>query len=73
MDSVNEKYWYEQWHLDYELHSRLGIKNVTQISKKDEHVSIYADTDSLFVSFEPSIKHCEWRNLVLNKLDSKLN
>jgi len=70
MDSVNEKYWYEQWHLDYELHSRLGIKNVTQISKKDEHVSIYADTDSLFVSFEPSIKHCEWRNLVLNKLDS---
>jgi len=70
MDSVNEKYWYEQWHLDYELHSRLGIKNVTQISKKDEPVSIYADTDSLFVSFEPSIKHCEWRNLVLNKLDS---
>jgi DNA polymerase elongation subunit (family B) len=70
MDSVNEKYWYEQWHLDYELHSRLGIKNVTQISKKDEHVSIYADTDSLFVSFEPSIKHCEWRNLVLNKIDS---
>jgi hypothetical protein len=70
MDAVNEKYWYEQWHLDYELHSRLGIKNVTQISKKDEHVSIYADTDSLFVSFEPSIKHCEWRNLVLNKLDS---
>jgi len=70
MDAVNEKYWYEQWHLDYELHSRLCIKNVTQISKKDEYVSIYADTDSLFVSFEPSIKHCEWRNLVLNKIDS---
>jgi hypothetical protein len=70
MDAVNEKYWYEQWHLDYELHSRLCIKNVTQISKKDEHVSIYADTDSLFVSFEPSLKHCEWRNLVLNKIDS---
>jgi len=68
MDSLNESYW--QWHIDYELHSRLGIKNVTQISKKDENVSIYADTDSLFVSFEPAIKHCEWQNLVVNKLDS---
>jgi len=70
MDSLNESYWHSQWHIDYELHSRLGIKNVTQISKKDENVSIYADTDSLFVSFEPAIKHCEWQNLVVNKLDS---
>jgi hypothetical protein len=45
MDRVNEAYWYKQWHLDYELHSRLGIKDVTQIPK-NEHVSIYADTDS---------------------------
>lgn len=71
MNAVNEKYWYEQWHLDYELHSKLGIKNVTPISKKDgEEVSIYADTDSLFVSFEPAIQHCEWRNLILNQIDS---
>lgn len=71
MNAVNEKYWYEQWHLDYELHSRLGIKNVTPISKKDgEEVSIYADTDSLFVSFEPAIQHCDWKNLVLNQIDS---
>ena len=46
MDAVNERYWYEQWHLDYELHSRLGIKNVTKINK-DEPTSIYADTDSV--------------------------
>jgi len=71
MNAVNEKYWYEQWHLDYELHSRLGVKNVTPISKKDgEEVSIYADTDSLFVSFEPAIQHCEWKNLILNQIDS---
>ena len=56
MDAVNEKYWYEQWHLDYELHARLGVKNVTPILKKNgEEVSIYADTDSLFVSFEFTI------------------
>jgi hypothetical protein len=48
MNAVNEKYWYEQWHLDYELHSKLGVKNVTPISKKSgEEVSIYADTDSV--------------------------
>jgi hypothetical protein len=71
MNAVNEKYWYDQWHLDYELHSKLGIKNVTPISKKDgEEVSIYADTDSLFVSFEPAIQHCEWKNLILNQIDS---
>jgi DNA polymerase elongation subunit (family B) len=70
MNAVNEEYWYEQWHLDFELHSKLGIKNVTQISKKDgEEVSIYADTDSLFVSFEPAIQHCEWKNLPLNQIN----
>lgn len=68
MDKVNEDYWYNQWHLDFELHNRLGIKNVTPISK-DENVSIYADTDSLFVSFEPAIKHSEWKNIPLSKVD----
>jgi hypothetical protein len=64
MNRVNEQYWYKQWHLDFELHQKLGVKNVTQIPK-DEPVSIYADTDSLFVSFEPCMQHCDWKNLVL--------
>jgi hypothetical protein len=64
MNRLNEQYWYKQWHLDFELHQKLGVKNVTQIGK-DEPVSIYADTDSLFVSFEPCIQHCDWKNLVL--------
>jgi len=75
MDKVNEDYWYDQWHLDHELHFKLGIKEVTQINK-NEPVSIYADTDSLFVSFKPAIDHCVWKNLLfnndyLNSLDSK--
>ncbi len=75
MDRVNEDYWYNQWHLDHELHFKLGIKEVTQINK-NEPVSIYADTDSLFVSFKPTIDHCVWKNLLfnndyLNSLDSK--
>jgi DNA polymerase elongation subunit (family B) len=73
MDRVNEDYWYNQWHLDYELHKVMSIKNVTQINK-NEAVSIYADTDSLFVSFKPAIEHSTWRNLVINdELDWKEN
>lgn len=68
MDRVNEDYWYNQWHLDYELHKILGIKNVTPISR-NEPVSIYADTDSLFVSFLPAIEHSEWRNLVIDNTE----
>lgn len=65
MDKVNEDYWYNQWHYDHELHFKLGVKNVTKITK-EEPVSIYADTDSLFVSFKPAIDHCEWKNLIFN-------
>lgn len=68
MDKVNKEYWHNQWHLDFELHNRLGIKNVTEIPT-NENVSIYADTDSLFVSFEPAIQHSEWENIPLSKVD----
>ena len=74
MDRVNEDYWYNKWHLDFELHSNLCIKNVSQINPKKDEVgnriepaSIYADTDSLFVSFQPAIIHSDWKNLHLNK------
>ena len=70
MDKVNEDYWYNQWQNDHELHYKMGIKNITPISK-DEHVSIYADTDSLFVSFKPAVDHCDWTNLIFN--DDYLN
>lgn len=65
MDKVNEDYWYNQWHNDFELHMNVFIKNVTSIPK-EEPVSIYADTDSLFVSFKPVIDHCDWKNLIFN-------
>lgn len=67
MNKVNEDYWYNHWHLDFELHKRMGLLNVTEI-KKDEPVSIYADTDSLFVSFEPAMQHCKWKNIHLSKI-----
>lgn len=70
MDKFNEDYWYNHWVSDFELHMKLGIKDITKISK-DDPVSIYADTDSLFVSFKPAIDHCVWKNLIFN--DEYLN
>lgn len=70
MDKFNEDYWYNHWVSDFELHMKLGIKDITKISK-DDPVSIYADTDSLFVSFKPAMDHCVWKNLIFN--DEYLN
>jgi hypothetical protein len=67
MDEVNEDYWYNYWHLDTKLHKKLSIKNVTPIQKGEE-VSIYGDTDSIFVSFKPALDHCEWKNQIFPKL-----
>ena len=68
MNQVNEDYWYNQWHLDTELHQAMNLKNVTPIPRNEE-VSIYADTDSLFVSFKPAMDHCEWRHQYPSELD----
>jgi DNA polymerase elongation subunit (family B) len=71
MDKYNCEYWYNKWHDDNELHSKLGIKNVTKINP-EEAISVYGDTDSLFISFKPAMNHCVWKNLIFNKkyLDS---
>ena len=65
MDDDNQDYWYNHWHLDTELHKKLNIKDVTPIDKKED-VSIYGDTDSIFVSFKPCMDHCVWRNQTFN-------
>ena len=69
MDKVNEDYWYNHWHNDFELHFKMGITNVTQVDKK-EPVTVYGDTDSLFVSFKPAHDHCTWKNLLFPKLNN---
>lgn len=70
MHQVNEYYWYNMWHLDEELHKKMLLKNITKIEKeKGEEVSIYADTDSVFVSFLPAINHCDWKNNIFDNLD----
>lgn len=46
MSSLNEDYWYNQWHLDVDLHRLMCIDNVSPLDKNEDHVSVYADTDS---------------------------
>lgn len=91
MDRCNEEYWYTKFHLDAELHARLGVTDVIPldpmyrnrktgelVAKPDKSdlkpnedglgpmavrvmpVSIYADTDSLFVGFDAGMKACGW-------------
>jgi DNA polymerase elongation subunit (family B) len=62
MNKVNEDYWYNLWHEDIELHNKVCIRNIKKI-EPTLATSIYADTDSLFVSFKPAIDNCEWKNL----------
>ena len=42
-EKVMNKYFHEQWHLDTELHEKLGARNVKRISKS---MVAYGDTDS---------------------------
>ena len=49
-------YFKEKWHLDTELHEKLGISQyeIEPISK-DIIIAIYTDTDSTYVNYGPAI------------------
>lgn len=66
MSEKNEDYWYNQWHLDTELHKKLFINEVEQI-EEGSVVSVYGDTDSIFVGFEPAINNSNWQNILFNE------
>ncbi|CAG7580925.1 MAG: gp110 [uncultured marine phage] len=66
MSDVNETYWYNIWHTDEELHKKMKIKNVIQIPETTS-VSVYGDTDSIFVGFKGAIDSCEWKNQIFNE------
>ena len=66
MSDDNEDYWWHKWHLDTELHKQMFIKDVHEIPDGTV-VSVYGDTDSIFVGFDPAIKSCTWENNVFNE------
>lgn len=57
-EKVLNLYFHEKWHLDKELHEKLGITgNVMPVRG---NVTIYADTDSNYVCFDEVLKSCRW-------------
>jgi len=66
MSDVNEKYWYTMWHNEFDLHQKMRIKNVEPIIEGTT-VSVYGDTDSIFVGFKPAIDSCDWKDQLFNE------
>ena len=57
-EKIINKYFNEHWHLDKELHDKLGLTSVKRVAKP---LVIYIDTDSNYVSFEEVVKSCDWK------------
>jgi DNA polymerase elongation subunit (family B) len=53
-----DDYFMNTWHLDKKLHAELGITYANKINEKT--VTIYMDTDSCYVTFEPALKSCDY-------------
>ena len=56
---IIDDYFLNHWHLDKELHEKLGLTYVNKINEKT--IGIYNDTDSCYVTFEPIIKSCDYK------------
>ena len=51
-------YFQQKWHLDTELHEKLGITDRT-INKIEKEAAVYTDTDSVYVCFDYAIQSVE--------------
>jgi DNA polymerase elongation subunit (family B) len=56
-EKIVNKYFQEHWHLDTELHEKLGITSVRKIHKP---LVIYSDTDSNYVTFQEVVASCNY-------------
>lgn len=55
-NSVIDDYFMNQWHLDKELHKKLGL---TYVNKINQSLVVYNDTDSTYITFDPLLKSCD--------------
>ena len=51
-------YFQQKWHLDTELHEKLGISGKT-INQIEKEAAVYTDTDSVYVCFDYALKSIE--------------
>ena len=57
-ERIVNRYFQEHWHLDTELHEKLGVSSVRKIHRP---LVIYSDTDSNYVSFEEVVNSCKYQ------------
>lgn len=55
---IFNRYFMDFWHRDKELHQQLGI---TRAEKINDEVTVYGDTDSVYITFENLVKGCDWQ------------
>lgn len=57
-EMVLNRYFHEFWHMDKELHEKLGLTSVKRVARP---MVIYSDTDSNYVTFEEVVASCDWK------------
>jgi DNA polymerase elongation subunit (family B) len=78
-NDIIDDYFLNKWHLDKELHAKLGLTHVNKVLAKT--VVVYNDTDSTYMTFQPVLDSCDWKenpkDFILKikelKLDSYFN
>ena len=56
-EKIINRYFHEMWHLDVELHEKIGVRNARPITAD---MVIYVDTDSNYVNFGNVISSCDF-------------
>lgn len=73
-EKILHKYFHDHWHLDTELHEKIGAKNVRRVTQP---LVIYGDTDSNYVSFQEVVDSCDYdgdpKDLILKINEFRLN
>ena len=69
-EKILHKYFHDHWHLDTELHEKLGVTKVKKVVKP---LVVYGDTDSNYVTFQEVVDSCDFQGgdkeliLLINK------
>lgn len=58
-NSILDEYFIEKWHLDKELHAKLGLTYANKISLKT--IIVYNDTDSTYITLGAVLDSCDWK------------
>jgi DNA polymerase elongation subunit (family B) len=57
VQSIMNRYFSEFWYRDKELHTKLGL---TRVERVINDVSVYGDTDSVYITFQEVVHGCDW-------------